>query len=67
MSGGKKRYDLAEIKKAIATLFEPGQVVEVRMMDKKKKLTAAGWFDDMEVMAKAVALLARDGFGDPSS
>lgn len=65
MSDEKKRYDLAEIKKAIGVLYEPGQIVEVRMMDKKKKLTAAGWFDDMEIMAKAVARLARDGFGDP--
>jgi putative DNA primase/helicase len=65
MSDKQKRYDLAEIRKAIGILYEPGQIVEVRMMDKKKKLTAAGWFDDMEIMAKAVAKLARDGFGDP--
>jgi hypothetical protein len=66
MSGEKKRCDLAEIKKAIGVLYEPGQIVEVRMTDKKKKLTAAGWFDDMEIMGKAVARVARDGFGDPN-
>jgi hypothetical protein len=60
MSVEKKPYDLAELRKAIGVLFEPGQIVEIRMMDKKKKLTAAGWFDDMELMAKTVPKLARE-------
>jgi hypothetical protein len=59
----KKRFDLAVIRQSVATLFEPGQVVEVRMIDKKKKLTVAGWFDDHELLAKWVAKLSRDGFG----
>jgi hypothetical protein len=37
------------------------------MIDKKKHLVAAGWFDDTELMAKAVARLARDGFGEAGS
>lgn len=58
------RYDLAEIRKAIAVLFEPGQVVEVRMISRKKHTTVSGWFDDHEKMAKWAAKLARDGFGE---
>lgn len=55
--------DLSEIRKAITALFN-GQVVEVRMMDKKKRLTVAGWFDDYDALAKTVARLARDGYGE---
>jgi hypothetical protein len=60
----KKRYDLEEIQRAISTLFQPDAVVEVRMINKKKRITVSGWFDDHKVMAKAVAKLARDGFGE---
>jgi putative DNA primase/helicase len=68
MSENLIRYDLAEIRKAVAVLFADvkfgaGECVEVRVIDKKKHLTAAGWFDDKELLAKAVARLARDGFG----
>jgi P4 family phage/plasmid primase-like protien len=63
-----KRYDLEEIRKAIGVLFADvkfgaGECVEVRVPDKKKCLVAAGWFDDVDLMAKAVARLARDGHG----
>jgi hypothetical protein len=64
MSDNTKRYDLAQIRRAIAALFQPGQIVEVRMMNKKKKITATGWYDDYEIMAKHIAKLARDGFGE---
>ena len=72
MSVDVKRYDLNEIRKAITILFGnvkfgAGECVEVRMTDKKKHLVAAGWFDDMETMAKAVARLARHGFGEARS
>ena len=72
MSEELKRYDLPEIRKAIAVLFADvkfgaGECVEVRVPDKKKHLVAAGWFDDVEALAKAVAVLARDGFGQPGS
>jgi putative DNA primase/helicase len=68
MSENLKRYDLPEIRKATAVLFADvkfgaGECVEVRVIDKKKHLVAAGWFDDLEALAKAVARLARDGFG----
>jgi hypothetical protein len=63
------RRSLAEIRKAIRLLFADvkfgaGECVEVRVPDKKKHLTAAGWFDDVEALAKAVAKLARDGHKD---
>lgn len=64
MSDNTKRYDLAQIRSAIAALFQPGQIVEVRMMNKKKKITATGWYDDYDIMAKHIAKLARDGFGE---
>ena len=72
MSEDFKRYDLDEIRKAVAILFADvkfgaGECVEVRMIDKRKHLVAAGWFDGTEVMAKAVARLARDGFGEAGS
>ena len=67
-----KRYNLDEIRKAIRLLFSDvrigdGECVEVRMMNKKKNLTVSGWFDDFEMMAKAVARAARDGFGTPGA
>src|ERR1035437_6299914 len=64
MSDNTKRYDLAQIRRAIAALVQRGQIVEVRMMNKKKKITATGWYDDYEIMAKHIAKLARDGFGE---
>ena len=72
MSEELKRYDLAEIRKAVAVLFSDikfgaGECVEVRVPDKKKHLVAAGWFDDVEALAKAVALLARGGHGQPGT
>lgn len=67
ISDEKVRYDLAEIRKAIRILFPAGQVVEVRMMNKKKRLNCSGWYDDHEIMAKHVAKLARDGFGDANT
>jgi hypothetical protein len=67
-----KLYNLEEIRKASSFLFADvkfggGECVEVRMMSKKKGLTVSGWFDDIEAMAKAVARLARDGFGNPDT
>jgi P4 family phage/plasmid primase-like protien len=65
-----KLYDLKEIRKAINILFSDvkfgaGECVEVRIFDKRKRLVASGWFDDPAVMAKRVALAARDGIGEP--
>jgi hypothetical protein len=66
------RCDLAEIRRAVELLFSDvkfgaGECVEVRMMHKQKHLTVSGWFDDPEAMVKAVARLAMDGFGKPST
>lgn len=68
MSDELRRYDLAEIRKAIGVLFADvrfgaGECVEVRVFDKKKHLVVSGWFDDLEILAKRVARVARDGFG----
>jgi P4 family phage/plasmid primase-like protien len=67
-----KRFNLEEIRKAIGILFADvkfgaGECIEVRVPDKKKRITAAGWFDDKEALAKSVARLARDGFSDPDN
>jgi P4 family phage/plasmid primase-like protien len=66
------RCDLTEIRRAVELLFSDvkfgaGECVEVRMMHKQKHLTVSGWFDDPEAMVKAVARLARDGFGKPNT
>jgi len=57
-----QRYDLDQIRKAINVLFADvkfgaGECIEVRVPDKRKKLTAGGWFDDTEALAKAARLL----------
>jgi len=67
-----KLYDLHEIRKAVGVLFADvrfgdGECVEVRVFDKEKKKTVTGWFDDIDAMAKAVALAARDGVGKVGS
>ena len=64
-----KRHDREKIRKAISILFKDvkfgdGECVEVRVPDKKKRITAAGWFDDVGALEIAVAKLARDGFGE---
>jgi P4 family phage/plasmid primase-like protien len=68
MSDDLKLYDLTEIRKAINVLFSDvksgdGECIEVRIFDKKKHLVVSGWFDNMEIMAKAIAVAARDGVG----
>src|SRR6266853_4141325 len=72
MSDELKRYNLDEARKAVKILFSDvkfgnGECIEVRMPNKKKNLTAAGWFDDLELLAKAVCRLARDGHGQLGS
>ena len=67
-----KLYNLKEIRKAIAVLFSDvhlgaGECIEVRLLDKRKKLVVSGWFDDLDLLAKRVALAARDGVGSPGS
>jgi P4 family phage/plasmid primase-like protien len=67
-----KLCDLAEIRKAINVLFSDvrfgdGECIETRIFDKKKKLVVSGWFDDLDLLAKRVALAARDGVGSPDS
>ncbi len=61
------RFDLDEIRQAIRILFVDvklgaGECIEVRMPDKKKQATACGWFDDENLLAKAVGRLAREGY-----
>jgi P4 family phage/plasmid primase-like protien len=72
MSETLKRFDLDNIQKAVAMLFAGikfggGECIELRVPDKRKKITAAGWFDNPEALATAVAKLAQEGFGDPGS
>jgi hypothetical protein len=72
MSEELKRYNLDEARKAVKTLFSEvkfgdEECIEVRMPNKKKNLTAAGWFDDLEFLAKAVCRMARDGYGQRGS
>ena len=49
------KHDLAEIKRALTVLFEPGQVVELRIPKTGKTGTVSGYFDDMAALAKAAA------------
>lgn len=63
-----KLFNLTEIRKAVAVLFADvhfgaGECIEVRLLDKRKKLVVSGWFDDIDLLAKRVALAARDGVG----
>jgi P4 family phage/plasmid primase-like protien len=72
MADDLKLYDLKEIRKAINVLFSDvkfgdGECIEVRIFDKKKKLVVSGWFDDLDLLARRVALAARDGVGSPGS
>ena len=64
-----KRFNLEEIRKAIGVLFKDvkfgdGECIEVRVPGKKKHITAAGWFDNIEELAGQVAVLAQGGFGE---
>lgn len=64
-----KRFNLEEIRKALGVLFKDvkfgdGECIEVRVPDKKKHITAAGWFDNIEELAGQVAVLAQGGFGE---
>lgn len=61
-------FNLQEIRNAVAVLFADvrfgaGECIEVRLLDKRKKLVVSGWFDDIDLLAKRVALAARDGVG----
>src|ERR1035438_5476046 len=72
MSDDFKLFDLKEIRKAINVLFSDvrfgdGECIEIRIFDKKKKLVVSGWFDDLDLLARRVALAARDGVGSPGS
>lgn len=49
-----------EIRRAIATLFGPGEVVELRAF--KDRTTASGYFDDFEKLAERAAELEMRGF-----
>lgn len=50
---GVPRADRAEIERAISLLFEPGDVVEVRI-PKTRASVVAGYFDDLSAMASAI-------------
>jgi len=72
MSDTLKRCSLDIIRKVIVVLFSAvswgaGECVEVRMPGNNKRPTAAGYFDNPETLATAVAKLAQDGYGEPGS
>ena len=52
------RYDLAEIKRAIELILEPGRVYEVRAFPRG---TTSGYFDDFDKLAVCVANLSGRG------
>ena len=52
-SVGVPRADRAEIARVISLLFEPGDVVEVRI-PKTRTSVVAGYFDDLSAMASAI-------------
>ncbi len=51
-----------EIRRAIETLLEPGDVVEVRAL--KDRATVSGYFDDFEELAEQAAKLDEQRFAD---
>ena len=51
------KADIAEIKRAIAVLFQPGNVVELRALDVAGKIHA-GYFNDFERLATEAARLS---------
>jgi hypothetical protein len=59
MNEQKKKANLQEIKQAIAVLYEPGQVVEIRALGKSG--TVSGYYNDPEKLAKAVQQLSDGG------
>lgn len=56
---------VAGVRETLAVLFEPGQVVELRVLhvDGKEKCTAAGYFDDFDALAEAAARWENRGSG----
>ena len=48
------KVDLAEIRRALDFLFEPGQVSEMRVLHTRRG-TVAGYFDDLDKLAAAAA------------
>ena len=55
-------HDLLEIRRALAVLFSPGVVVEIRALDVGGK-TVAGYFDDHIKLAEAAAKLSGSAAG----
>ncbi len=55
----EEKADLGEIKRAIAVLHKPGQVVEIRALGESG--TVSGYYDDPEKLAKAVQQLSDGG------
>ena len=47
--------DPAEIRFALAVLFEPGAVVELRIPHTGRTRTVSGYFDDMDALTRAAA------------
>jgi P4 family phage/plasmid primase-like protien len=51
------KADIAEIKRALAVLFQPGDVVEMRALKVEGK-TQAGYYSDFEILARAATGLS---------
>jgi len=68
---GLQYCNATEIRKAVTVLFQDvkfgkGECIEVRMVDKDRRLTACGYFDDPERLIAAVEQRARHGFTETS-
>jgi hypothetical protein len=57
------RPDLAEIRRALALLYEPGDVVELRVPKAGREGTISGYFDDFDKLAQAILVLDGKGPG----
>ena len=55
----KLRSDPKEIDRALAVLFQPGDVVEMRVPKTEQEGTVSGYFNDHTALANALA--ARNG------
>ena len=51
--------DLAEIKRAISTLFKKNQTIEIRVLDSRKKVALSGYYRDPDKLAPDVFSIAK--------
>src|SRR5437762_1238129 len=54
-TGNGSKADPQQISEALRTLAEPGQVIELRLLNTPRAATVSGYFNDLDLAAKAAA------------